>query len=236
MAAKADNEYWLSESGSRRLEDQVAQGHRLPGDLPRTPLRKWTEEGLCDLTGIARNTLRAVRHGWKTGQTVRLSTIRLLFDGIWLTLQPTDTDPANGVVPIEERMEPIRNAFLEWLRDDCKNLNPRGVSQTLKTVTLPLEEVYVSLATEREREHALWRDAPEEAWTDLATVMEDVKADVERERMRRSARRETIVQKTGLPQAVRERGGGDALTAGLLDARDRGDGPDHRTRGAHEAM
>ncbi len=49
-----------------------------------------------------------------------------------------------------EKLSQIRTRYLEFMRDECKTLNPRGVNQTLKTVTVPLDEVYVSLVAERE--------------------------------------------------------------------------------------
>lgn len=43
----------------------------------------------------------------------------------------------------------VEKIYLDNLLKQCANLNPRGIPQTVRAVTLPLDEVYVSLTAER---------------------------------------------------------------------------------------
>jgi HEAT repeat protein/predicted phosphodiesterase len=56
--------------------------------------------------------------------------------------------PAGAAVSLDE----TRTTYLNYLIEHCGNLDPRGIAQTVKNVTLPLDEVYISLTAEREIE------------------------------------------------------------------------------------
>ena len=96
-------------------------------------------------------------------------------------------------------LEQMEQIYLEYLQEQYGYLNPRGISQTVKSVTLPLDEVYVSLTAEREVEQG-WLsidfDVP------LETTHIHISAEQVAEARARQPQRYS--EKIDLPRAVRE--------------------------------
>ena len=55
-------------------------------------------------------------------------------------------------VLVRRQLEDVRVSYLKFVVDHCGRLEPRGIPQTVRSVTLPLDKVYVSLTAEREQE------------------------------------------------------------------------------------
>ena len=91
----------------------------------------------------------------------------------------------------------IRAEYLNFVIDHCGRLEPRGIPQTVRAVTLPLDKVYVSLTAEREQE----RDTEERLREAFLEEPKD-KSALSDMRAYPLKRREVIRQNVGLPQAV----------------------------------
>jgi hypothetical protein len=122
-----------------------------------------------------------------------------------------DKGRGNGAGPprATESARRVRRAYMEYVAEECRNITPRGVSQTVRSVTLPLEEVYVSMTTEHEtREDVAPPGMRGPDGADLAQLAE----------YRRALMPAPRVRNVGLAHAV----SGIAIASGSPTGRDRG--------------